>query len=76
MFPEGEAFDEGSLVAGDADKNQAVTLRDAYLTLKASLGVITFNDSAKKATDMNHNSQVDLEDVRLILRKALKISES
>lgn len=73
LFPENEPYDETTIVAGDVDKDGVVTMRDAYLTLKAALGMLQFNERAVKAADFDTDGSIKLTDVRAVLQRVLKI---
>ena len=55
------------------DGNDAITLRDAQLALKAALGIVDLEGDAAVAADVNCDFKITLSDAQLILKKALGI---
>jgi hypothetical protein len=59
------------IVPGDVNNDQAVTVADATLALRAAVGLATLNSQQQAAVDINGDGSVDVRDATLILRKAV-----
>ena len=55
-------------VHGDADGDGAVSVTDALLALRHSMGLMTLGESAASACDIDHDGNVTVTDALLILR--------
>ena len=60
-------------LAGDANGDGKVDLKDALAVLKAALGIIDIEDKYFDNADANNDGKVDLQDASLVLRAALGI---
>ena len=58
---------------GDADGNDKVTANDAREMIKASIGIVEFNDSQKDACDLDFDGKISLIEARSVLRYAAKL---
>lgn len=68
-----EAFNVTSMIKGDVDNDQKVTLKDASQSLKLALGIIEAEDEDIPCLDFDNDNKVTLKDVTYILKTALGI---
>lgn len=64
-------FEGGASLPGDADGNGSVTIADAILTLRFSMGLIDENALDTAAADMDGNGSVTIADAISILRMGM-----
>jgi len=62
-------------VLGDMDKDLYITVSDARLALRCSIGLEPFDYEAVLRGDINGNGKIEVSDARLILRAAIKLED-
>ena len=65
-----------TVLSGDANQDGKVTLRDASLTLKATVGKATLNSTAKAAADVDGDTKVTAADSLAIQRYDIGIASN
>lgn len=61
------------VLIGDVDLDGEITVADALLAMRASMGVITLEDDALTAADYDEDGEVTVSDALLIMRVAMGI---
>lgn len=64
---------EEEYILGDADGDGKVTLIDAILIQRASIGLVTLTNTQMKAADFDQNGTVELQDALMVQKRALAI---
>ncbi len=72
---DGESDDTGVMpyIWGDADGNDKVAAADAREMIKASLGIVEFNDYQNDVCDLDSDGKISLIEARSVLRYAAKL---
>lgn len=62
-----------TILMGDVNYDVQITVEDAMIVLKQSVGLEEFNDLQLQAANMDGNNSIDVADALIILRKVVKL---